>query len=308
MALKNRFERIARGEGARLLGFNPLPGHAPDGAARFLHVHPDQIERDPTQPRKELGDLEGLSTSIKDQGILQPLIVTPLDDRRYQLLAGERRLTAARQAGLTEVPVLVRAVEEHARLVLQIVENLHRKDLSPVEEAEGVRRLMDESGLSQRDVAARLGKSLTYINELLRVLALPADVLDGVRTSEQSISKSLLLEITKQADEDKQRQLWKRVRSGEGLTVKEARGQKRGDKPAASKERAKGEADLAQDRAKGMASMSSGAMADWVLRTKVGVVHVRLDGGNPQDQSQLRQALEEALQSVNRMGELAERS
>ena len=283
MALKNRFERIALGEGARPLGFQPVV----DGAdtTRFLSVHPERIERDPTQPRKDLGTLDGLRASIKDQGILQPLIVAPLDDHRFQLIAGERRLTAARQLGLTEVPVLVRGVEEHLRLVLQIVENLHRKDLSPLEEAEGVRRLVEDSGLSQRDVAARLGKSLTYVNELLRVLSLPDDVLTAVRTSEQPVSKSLLLEITKQPDQAKQRRLWRQASTGGGLTVKEARRYKRVAPPFPPRRRPKPTAHGTGD-------------AGWSLQTDAGLVSVRLHGGNPRDPARVCQALQQALRSL----------
>ena len=290
MALKNRFERIGRGDGARPLGFSPLEG-SPADAARFLQVAPGRIELDPSQPRHELGDLEGLRASIKEHGILQPLIVTALDDQRYRLLAGERRLTAARQLGLSEVPVLVRGVEEQQRLVLQIVENLHRKDLAPLEEAEGVRRLMFESGLSQRDAAAKLGKSLTYINELLRVLQLPVDVLEAVRTSEQAISKSLLLEITKQPDELQQRKLWKRVQSGAGLTVKQARDQKRATHRASRRpaEHDTGGADLPP---------GSGGATGWRYRAKAGLVEVHLDGSRPHDDALLRRALEEALRSI----------
>lgn len=285
MALKNRFERIARGEGARPLGFQPLA----DGAdtTRFLSVHPARIERDPTQPRKDLGALDGLRASIEDQGILQPLIVAPLDDQRFLLIAGERRLTAARQLGLSEVPILVRGVEEHRRLILQIVENLHRKDLTPLEEAEGVRRLVEDSGLSQRDAAVHLGKSLTYINELLRVLQLPDDVLAAVRTSEQPISKSLLLEITKQPDSTRQRQLWQQASSGGGLTVKEARRHKQTARSSKSRQ-------LSDSRTHG----KTGA-AGWTLQTKAGLVSVHLRGGDPQDPARVRQALEQALHSLD---------
>lgn len=286
MALKTRFERIARGDGARPLGFQPMDGGM--NAVRFLQVHPSQIQRDPTQPRKDLGELDGLRASIQDQGILQPLIVSPLDDKQYRLIAGERRLTAAQQLGLTEVPVLVRGVEEHARLILQIVENLHRKDLSALEEAEGVRRLIDEFNLSQRDAAARLGKSLTYVNELLRVLQLPAEVIEAVRTSEQPTSKSLLLEITKQPDEEKMRSLWQRASTGDGLTVQQARTHKRDARSAVSKRINSGDAK---------APAKSAHALERKLRISTGVITVRLDDGDTQDKK-IYGALREALEMV----------
>lgn len=218
MALKNRFERIARGEGPRPLGFQP----AGDEAMRFLFVHPDQIERDPDQPRKNLGSLDGLKSSIRAQGILQPLIVSPLTENRYRLIAGERRWTAARALGLTETPVIVRTVEDQQRLTLQIIENLHRRDLDPLEEARSYRRLMEEFSLGQRDIAAKLGKSLAQVNETLRILDLPETILSDVRTSEHGVAKSVLLEIAKAADGRRQEALWRRARAGK-LTVSEAR-------------------------------------------------------------------------------------
>ena len=292
MALKNRFERIGRGGGARPLGFSPL-GEGEADSPRFLQVAPGRIERDPSQPRQELGELEGLRASIKEHGILQPLIVTALDDQRYKLVAGERRLTAALQLGLGEVPVLVRGVEEQQRLVLQIVENLHRKDLSPLEEAEGLRRLLDESGLNQRDAAAQLGKTPTYINELLRVLQLPGDVLAAVRTSEQPISKSLLLEITKQPDEAQQRKLWQRASSGAGLTVKQARDSKRAGRPASA-----AHTDGSRRATNAGTTAQPGEPPEWSFRSKVGLVSVRFDHGATGDKESICQALEEALQSV----------
>ena len=263
---------------------------------RFLHVSPSLINRDPTQPRKDLGDLDGLQASIKQQGILQPLIVTPLDEQHFQLVAGERRLTAARQLGLTEVPILVRSVEEHQRLILQIVENLHRKDLTPVEEAEGIKRLMDESALTQRDIGSQLGKSLTYINELLRLLHLPLDILDDIRTSEQAASKSLLLEITKQPDEKRQRELWQQVRSGTGVTVKQARATKRGMKEnrPASKMRATGSSHINTTSAAPTGSSDS----DWRVRTDEAVVIVQLNEARSDGKAQVRRALQQALSTL----------
>ena len=296
MALKNRFERIGRGEGARPLGFSPVaPSTGTDGM-RFLHVSPSLINRDPTQPRKDLGDLDGLQASIKQQGILQPLIVTPLDEQHFQLVAGERRLTAARQLGLTEVPILVRSVAEHQRLILQIVENLHRKDLSPVEEAEGIKRLIDESALTQRDIGSQLGKSLTYVNELLRLLQLPPDVLDAIRTSEQTTSKSLLLEITKQPDENRQRQLWQQAQSGVGLTVKQARATKRRTKESrtASKMRAAGSSRVSA----ASVNPTGSSDADWRVHTDEALVIVQLKKAHSDSKRQVQRALQQALESL----------
>ena len=174
-SLTKRFAEISRGE-ARL-GFDPLAREEP----RFAQLRIDEIELDPTQPRKDLGDLSGLQASIAAKGIVEPLIVSPIDENRYRLIAGERRFTAAKLHGDQTVPAVIRTVKEHERLEIQLIENLHRKDLNPVEEALAYRRLMDEFGLSQRELAQRVGKSLAAINETLRLLGLPEAVLEGVR-------------------------------------------------------------------------------------------------------------------------------
>ena len=292
MALRNRFERIGRGAVNMPPGPDPFDPGAAAGAVRFLSVSPALVEPDPAQPRKDLGDLEGLRASIRAQGILQPLIVSPLDERRYRLIAGERRLMAARRLGLAEVPVLVRGVEEHTRLVLQIVENLHRKDLAPLEEAGGVRRLLDESGLGQREVAARLGKSLTYVNELVRLLDLPGDVLEDVRTSEHPPSKSVLLEIARQPDENGRRRLWERVRSGGGLTVQEAR---LGKRAAGDPARSVVPGGHETPRPDSAATAPAAPTPYWSVATGVGLVSVRLKRKDRNNTPLIRRALREAL-------------
>jgi ParB family transcriptional regulator, chromosome partitioning protein len=193
-----------------------------------------QIEPDPHQPRKELGDLTDLKASIQSVGLAQPIVVRIVGYERYQIIMGERRFTAARELGLTKIPAIVRAsLEEHQRLELQIVENLHRKDLSPLEEAESFRRLMDEFGLTQDELGRRLGRSQGSINETLRLLKLPENVQQEYRTSD-TVSKSLLLEIAKQPDAVRQSQMWEEAKRGE-LTVKKAREQKSAAKPSRRK-------------------------------------------------------------------------
>jgi ParB family chromosome partitioning protein len=221
-SLTKRFREIGRGE-ARL-GFDPLGEREP----RLAQIRVKEIERDPTQPRKDMGDLSGLQASIAAHGVLEPVIVSPLDEERYLLIAGERRLTAATLLGLPTVPAIIRTVEEHERLEIQLVENLHRKDLNPVEEAMAYRRLMDEFGLTQRDLAQRVGKSVAVINETLRILGLPEEVLAAVRTSEHA-TKSLLLEIAKQPEVEDQIGLWQQAQRGQ-LTVKKARERKLRDR------------------------------------------------------------------------------
>lgn len=214
-SLKSRFETIAKGEGS--LGFNPLAGEE----VRLAELSLDSIYPDPNQPRKDLGDLNGLKASIEAHGIMQPLIVSPRDEDTYLLIAGERRYTAAKSLGIAKVLAIVRTVADHDRLQLQLIENLHRQDLNPIEEAQGYKRLMDEFGLTQRDVAKTVGKSLTSINEILRLLQLPEDITANVRTSEHA-TKSILLEIAKEPDPTRQIKLWNKALAGD-LTVKKAR-------------------------------------------------------------------------------------
>lgn len=217
--LNEKFERLARGEGRRTHSVFARE------EATFLHIPVEEISPDPDQPRQDLGDLEGLKDSIRRHGILQPLVVSPVDSAGYRLITGERRYTAARDLGLETVPALVRTVQEHQRLEVQLVENLLRKDLDPLEEARSYRRLMDEYGLTQEAVGQKVGKSVASINEMLRLLDLSPGIQDALRTSEtdtRTVSKSVLLEIAKQPTEAAQEQMWEEARKG-NLTVKKAR-------------------------------------------------------------------------------------
>lgn len=220
-SLKKKFQSIADGEVE--LGFDPL---ATD-KARLADLPIEQVEPDPDQPRKDVGDIEDLKASIKEHGILQPCIVSVVAEDRYRLIAGERRFTAAKAIGLKTVPCIVRTVEEHKRLEVQLVENIHRKELSPVEEATTYKRLVDEFQLSQRQLATRLGRSPAAINQTLRILSLPAQILEGAQSNER-ISRSVLLEIAKLDTEAEQLKLYERAKDGL-LTVKTAREKKAPD-------------------------------------------------------------------------------
>lgn len=217
--LKRRFETIAKGE--TRLGFDPLN----NDKDRLAYLRPDEILLDPDQPRKELGDLEDLKSSIAEHGILQPLIVAPVDETHYRLIAGERRFSAARALGLTTVPAIVRTIDDHRRLEVQLIENLHRKDLTPFEEAGAFMRLIEEFSLTQEQVAQRMGKTQAAISQILRVLDLPDVILEEYKTSYNSarpVSKSVLLEIARQDTPAQQVALWEQASRGE-LTVQKAR-------------------------------------------------------------------------------------
>lgn len=216
--LEKQFKKLAGG-GVKL-GFDPR-GQI---EGQFAIVPIDEVEPDPDQPRRDLGDLTTLSASIAQEGVLQPLIVTPVAEGRYRIIAGGRRYAAAREAGLTSLPVVIRTVEEQRRLAIQIVENLQRKDLNPVEEARAYRRLSEEFNLSQRDLAERVGKSAAGINQTLRVLTLPEEVLSEV--PHFPVSQSVLLEIAKLPDPPAQVDAWNQAKRGE-LTVARARTSRR---------------------------------------------------------------------------------
>lgn len=137
-----------------------------------------QIERNPRQPRERFDEssLDELTVSVRELGILQPLLVRETAEQRYELVAGERRLRAARRAGLTEVPVLVVETDETGSLERAIVENLHREDLNPIEEAVAYRDLIEERGLTQEALGERLGRNRVTISNTLRLLELPVEI------------------------------------------------------------------------------------------------------------------------------------
>jgi ParB family transcriptional regulator, chromosome partitioning protein len=149
-----------------------------DDASSELHVAIDRIRPNPRQPRVEFDDaaLAELTTSIRAQGVLQPLLVRRLGDGDYELIAGERRLRAAERAGLTHVPVFARDTSDVESLEMALVENLQRDDLSPLEEAAAYQRLITEFGHTQEEIAERVGKSRPAVANALRLLRLPESI------------------------------------------------------------------------------------------------------------------------------------
>jgi ParB family transcriptional regulator, chromosome partitioning protein len=158
----------------------------------------DLIDPNPNQPRQVMGDLSELMASISEKGIIEPLVVRQKGER-FQIVAGERRYQAAVQVGLTELPVVIREVDDREMLELALVENLQRKDLTPFEEAEALQSLVQRYGHTHEDLARRLGKSRTAITESLSLAKMPEEVRNLCRLADIS-SKSLLLEIVRQSD------------------------------------------------------------------------------------------------------------
>ncbi len=158
-----------------------IPG-APGAQRGLLEVDLDLLDASRQQPRRRFGeaDLDELAASIKETGILQPVLVSR-EGERYRIIAGERRVRAARRAGLARVPVLVReAVGDRDRLLLALVENVQRRDLTPLEEASAFAELKDQFGLTQEEVAERVGKDRATVANAIRLLRLPASVRQAV--------------------------------------------------------------------------------------------------------------------------------
>src|SRR5919106_3045740 len=152
-----------------------------------LEIDVERITPSPFQPRRSFDEakIEELASSIRNQGIIQPLVVRPKADQ-FELIAGERRWRAAIKAGLSRVPVVVRQASDHEALQLALVENLQREDLNPIEEANGYRRLQEEFQWSQEEMAERVGKSRPAIANSIRLLALPPEVQAEVSAEESS--------------------------------------------------------------------------------------------------------------------------
>ena len=157
----------------------PLAEAGIPASAGILHVPVWQVIPNPHQPRTHIDpeELADLASSIREHGVLQPLLVTRSNKSdQYILIAGERRLLASRQAGLEQVPVILREVSEQQRVELALIENLQRADLSPLETAEAYRQLAEEYGLSHETIAERVGKSRTSVTNTLRLLKLPIEI------------------------------------------------------------------------------------------------------------------------------------
>lgn len=167
--------RRALGKGlAQLIGESQSEG--------TQEVSIDAIVPNPQQPRKRFSDesLQELADSIKEIGVLQPLVVRPLDEGRYELIAGERRLRAAKLAGLTSVPILIRGADRSASLQIALIENVQREDISVLEAAEAYARLVHDFGLTQEEIAQRVGKSRPSIANALRLLKLPVEIREAL--------------------------------------------------------------------------------------------------------------------------------
>ncbi|MFS4424041.1 ParB/RepB/Spo0J family partition protein [Stutzerimonas stutzeri] len=142
------------------------------------HLPLDLIQRGKYQPRRDMDPqaLEELAQSIRNHGVMQPIVVRPVEGGRYEIIAGERRWRASQQAGLERVPALVREVPDEAAIAMALIENIQREDLNPIEEAVALQRLQQEFQLTQQQVADAVGKSRVSVSNLLRLIALPEEI------------------------------------------------------------------------------------------------------------------------------------
>ncbi|WP_319582739.1 ParB/RepB/Spo0J family partition protein [uncultured Pseudodesulfovibrio sp.] len=197
---------------------------ATSDAAEVLRIPVGAISPNPHQPRREFSEdaLNDLAASIETRGVLQPILVRPLGDGKYELVAGERRLRASKKAGLTEIPTLVRDMTDQESLAIALIENLQREDLNAVEEALGYQRLQQEFGLSQEELARQVGKSRSAVANSLRLLNLPESVQTDIQQNVLSAGHGRAIMAV--PDAEPQAELHRRIAEN-GLTVRQAEAQ-----------------------------------------------------------------------------------
>ncbi len=195
-----------------------------NGGSEILDVDVEKISKNPAQMRKSFSKeaLKELAESIKTHGVIQPLVVSAQKHSsgdKYQLIAGERRLEAAKIAGLTKVPAIVRKSDGQENLELALVENIQRENLNPIEEAEAYKKLQDEFNLTQEEIAVRTGKSRSRVANFLRLLSLPLEIQKAI--SENRVSEGHGRAILSLTNPEKQRGLFAEILKS-NLTVRQA--------------------------------------------------------------------------------------
>lgn len=234
----------------------------PKQADSVFYIEINKIRPNSHQPRTEF-DKEALATlsdSIKKYGILQPLLVSKIEDVsdsgvavNYELVAGERRWRAAKLAGLPQVPVIIKENFDKAKLKLEValVENLQREDLNPLEEAVAYQRLANEFNMTQKDVAARVGKSREVVANAVRLLSLPADIREGIRAGK--VSRTQARALLAFSDKNTQKEMFKQILTGK-LAVRELERTAKESKNKASDTYTKRFEELEQNLAKNVGS------------------------------------------------------
>jgi len=210
--------RQALGKGLGALIPDKSPAET-EGKRTFFTCGIEEIQPNPFQPRKIFSDepLQELVQSIREKGILQPLLVRRKGDH-YELIAGERRWRAAQKAGIKDIPILVRDVSESELLELSLIENIQRENLNPIEEAEAYKGLMDQFHLTQEDISQKVGKDRATVANSLRLLKLPPEIKQSL--SEGKVSVGHARALLGLESPEKQRMAWRKVLAG-GLSVRQ---------------------------------------------------------------------------------------
>ncbi|MEX1345043.1 MAG: ParB/RepB/Spo0J family partition protein [Candidatus Limnocylindrales bacterium] len=197
-----------------------LKPHEPGSVRDVRRMPVERVESNPDQPRQRFDEeaLADLAASIREHGVLQPVLVRPVTDGRYQIVAGERRWRASKMAGLAQIPVIIEELDDEAALEIAIIENLQREDISPLEEAEMFARMTREHGYSLRKLATKLGKDKGYLENRLRLVDAPDDVRELVAVRSDTLSHAY--ELMKVSDPKTRRRLARQVASGELSLVK----------------------------------------------------------------------------------------
>lgn len=188
-----------------------------------------RVEPNPHQPRKEFGDLSEMVASVKEKGILEPILVRQ-HEGKYQIIAGERRYQAAKLSGLQRVPCIEVDVDSRGMLEISLIENLQRRDLTAFEEAAAIQRLCEQFRYTHEEIARKLGKSRTVVTEILSLNRLPEEIQDRCRQADIT-SKSMLLQIVRMETAEEMHRLIDKI-AGEGLTREDARQYKREESSA----------------------------------------------------------------------------
>lgn len=264
-----------------------IPGGETSGAPTMENpntVPLSQIRPNPYQPRTVFDPepLADLCRSIKETGLIQPLVVRKVAENEYELIAGERRFLASKEAGLTNVPVVIREATRREMLELAMIENLQREDLNPMEEAEAYQRLATEFGMTQEEIAKRVGKSRSTVTNSLRLLSLPEDIKGHV--SRGGLSSGHARAILGLPDESSRRELAKEILE-QGLTVRQVEQKAQGTGRHRGKPAAKGRAHPAMEA------------YEERLRNRFGT-QVRIVGGTGRGRIELHYFNEEDLERV----------
>lgn len=195
------------------------------GAAIGRMIPIEQIQPNAGQPRKDMGDLAGLVESVREKGVLEPLLVRYMPQSGvYMIISGERRYQAGREAGLRELPCIEKEIGDGETLEIALIENLQRKDLTPFEEADGLHALADRFALTHEEIARRVSKSRSSVTESLSLRAIPDDI-KAVCIGRGVLSKSQLLEIARQPTDGKMREAARRFAEG-ALNREQARAER----------------------------------------------------------------------------------